>query len=324
MSRGPTTVALGPGAEFDRIRRIAERLGRRAAGLGDDCAVVPAAAGELVASTDTSVEGVHFRRDWITPAEIGWRAAAGALSDLAAAAARPVGLLAALTVPAGATEDLEPVMDGVARAADSVGAVVLGGDLTAGPALVIGVTVFGRAERPMSRRGGRPGDGLWVTGSLGGARAALTMWRAGQAPGEASRAAFAHPEPRVRVARWLAEHGARALIDLSDGLAGDVRHLAAAGGTGAEVDLGALPLHVGVGPAAALAGEPAEVFAARGGEDYELLAAMPPEFDAAAAALAQEQGGIPLTRVGRLTVGHEVRLLLGGAATELAGFDHFG
>jgi thiamine-monophosphate kinase len=122
---------LGPGVEFDQIRAIATVLGPRAAELGDDCALVPLGGGFLALSTDVSVEDVHFRRAWLTMEEIGWRAAAGALSDLAAVGAAPAGLLVALTVPPDLTQrDVVAIMDGVGSVASLVGTPVLGGDLS--------------------------------------------------------------------------------------------------------------------------------------------------------------------------------------------------
>nr|MBA3260063.1 thiamine-phosphate kinase [Gemmatimonadales bacterium] len=165
-----TTVALGPGGEFDRVRAIAHALGSRARGLGNDCAVIPGGEGSLVASTDVTVQDVHFRLDWIGLGEVGWRASAAALSDLAAAGAEPVGLLAALVAPPHATEaEVVELMSGVASAGESVAAPVLGGDLSAGPAWIVTVTVLGCAARPVGRAGVRAGDGIWVTGALGGA-----------------------------------------------------------------------------------------------------------------------------------------------------------
>ena len=139
------SIALGPGAEFDRIRGIIQVLGSRAAGLGDDCALFPSGNGFFALSTDVSVEGVHFRRDWISLEEAGWRAAAAALSDLAAEGAEPLGFLSAVTIPEGADQsaDLLKVMQGVGAAAASVGATVSGGDLSSGPAWSIAVTVIG-------------------------------------------------------------------------------------------------------------------------------------------------------------------------------------
>ena len=234
---------LGPGPEFDRIRKIARTLGDRARGLGDDCALLPDGEGTLAVSTDVSVEGVHFRLDWIDPAEAGWRATAAALSDLAAEGAAPIGVLSALTVPDGAAEqNLVALARGIGEAAAAAGGVVIGGDLSAGPVWSVAVTVIGRAQRPVTRAGASPGDGIWVTGVLGGARAALEAWRRGDSPAEDARRAFAHPEPRIAAGLWLAEHGARAMIDLSDGLGGDAEHLAAASKVGIDLTLETVPV----------------------------------------------------------------------------------
>jgi thiamine-monophosphate kinase len=317
-------LSLGPGPEFDRIRRIAAVLGARATSLGDDCARIPAGPGEVVASTDIAIEGVHFRRAWLSAEEIGWRAAAGALSDLAAAGALAVGALVALVVPADEPEEtVESLMSGVGDAVAASGGAVLGGDLSRGPAIALCLTVLGRAARPMSRRGARPGDLLWVTGALGGARAALASWTRGNAPDGSSRGAFARPEPRIAAGVWLAAHGATAMLDLSDGLAGDSRHLAAASGVGIEVELARIPVHPGVPAEAAVTGEPAPAFAAQGGEDYELLVALPPTFSADGVRQFQAACGIPLTRIGSVVVESRVRFLLDGAELDLRGFDHF-
>ena len=152
-ARGP---ALGPGPEFDRIRGIARRLGDHARGLGDDCAMLPDGGGTLALSTDVSVEGVHFRLEWIEPGEVGWRATAAALSDLAAVGAEAVGVLSAITVPAAALEeDLVALAGGIGDAASAAGGAVLGGDLSAGPVWSVAVTVIGRAECPVTGSGSR-------------------------------------------------------------------------------------------------------------------------------------------------------------------------
>jgi thiamine-monophosphate kinase len=319
-----THLPLGPGPEFDRIRQVAARLGDRAIGLGDDCAVLPAGEGSVVLSTDTSIEGVHFRRKWLSLEEIGWRAATGALSDLAAAGASCVGLLAAVAAPRTApAEDLVALMEGVGGAVDAVGGRVLGGDLTAGAEWVVGITVVGRATRPLSRRGARPGDRLWVTGTLGGARAALVVWEAGGVPSAPSRGAYARPQARLEAGAWLAREGARAMVDLSDGLAGDARHLGAASGVAIRIALEHLPVHPGVGEAVRLTGVAAEAFAAQGGEDYELLVALPPEFGDREARGFEAACGLPLTPVGDIEEGEGVSLELHGRPLALHGFDHF-
>jgi thiamine-monophosphate kinase len=257
--------------------------------------------------------------------EIGWRAAAAALSDLAAEAATPIGVLASVGVPPDVAEDaVARVMDGVAAAAASVEARVLGGDLSRAPVWILDVTVLGAARTPVRRRGARPGDMLWVTGTLGGARAALVAWQAGAEPVAEARRAFARPEPRVVLGQLLAAHGARAMLDLSDGLAGDAGHLAAASAVALEIDLDALPLSPAVSAAARGLDEPEVAFAARGGEDYELLVALPPEFGRSDAIALTFQSGVALTPIGRVLAGGGVRLLSAGKLIEVRGFDHFG
>ncbi len=309
------TTPLGPGPEFDRIRIIERALGSLASGLGDDCAFLP---GGWCASTDVSVEDVHFRRGWIDPEAIGWRAASGALSDLAAVGARAESVLVGLVAPADEpAEALAAMMRGAGEAAASVGARIVGGDLTAGRELVLAVTVMGRAVHPVRRAGARPGDGIWVTGMLGGARAALLALLDGRPPDPRALGRFARPMARVAQGEALAAAGARAMIDVSDGLAGELGHLAAASAVGVEVDGGLLPVHSSVFAEAARIGEPPAVFAARGGEDYELVAAMPPDYS------ATEVAGVPITKVGVVVAGTGVRFRVGGRVTVVGGFNHF-
>ncbi|HEU0012053.1 MAG TPA: thiamine-phosphate kinase [Longimicrobium sp.] len=270
--RADPGFGLGPGAEFDLIRGFlrgaADPRGDVRVGPGDDCAVV---AGDGIAlSTDMSVEGVHFRRDWLAPDEIGWRAAAAALSDLAAVAARPIGILVSLAAPpedAGAFA--AEVMAGCRAAAASVGAALLGGDLTASPGpLVIDVTVVGECPRPVLRSGARPGHEVWVTGELGAPAACIAALRGGRAPHPAARERFARPRPRVAEALWLAERGlAASLLDLSDGLAGDAAHLSAASGAAILLSPEIIPVHPALHP---LPPDDALRLALSGGEDYEL------------------------------------------------------
>lgn len=322
-SRAEQSLALGAGPEFDRIRKIIQALGSQGAGLGDDCGLIQAGDGALALSTDVSVEGVHFRLDWIGFADVGWRATAAALSDLAAEGAEPLGVLCAVTMPAHAPESqLIEVMSGAGAAAASVGAPIVGGDLSSGPMWSVAVTVVGRASRPVTRAGAQPSDGLWVTGALGGARTALETWRRGAQPSSGLRQRFARPEPRIAAGRWLAQHGAHALIDLSDGLAGDAGHVAAASRVALEVDVRALPLEADVSAEAARLGVPPGRFAAEGGEDFELLAALAPGFDAAAE--FKKECGIALTSIGVVRSGSGVRFLENGHPVTLRGFSHFG
>jgi thiamine-monophosphate kinase len=317
-------LPLGPGVEFDRVRAIAAALGGGARGLGDDCALLPGRGETLAASTDASVEGVHFRLDWLSHEEVGWRAAAAALSDLAAEGAEPAGLLAAVMLPPGAGEaELVALMRGAADAGATVGAPVLGGDLTTGPAWGVTITVLGWAGAPVTRGGARPGDSLWVTGTLGGARAALEAWRRGAAPDDAARRAFARPEPRVKAGRWLAEHGARALIDLSDGLGADAAHLAAASGVRIEIALEQVPVSGSSVPEATRLGVSVQQFAAEGGEDYELLAALPGTFGPEDTLVFERATGLALARIGEVRRGSGVHATLAGRAITLRGYDHF-
>lgn len=318
------TTQLGPGPEFDRIRAVAEALGPNASGLGDDCAVIPPGPGTIVASTDVSVEHVHFERQWLSLEEIGYRSTAAALSDLAAQGAEARGVLVAVVSPAETSAaELAELMRGAGRAAADSATQVVGGDLSTGTDWTIAVTVVGSAERRILRTGAKAGDGLWVTGVLGGARAALESFRAGMAPEPDARVRFASPTPRLAEGRWLAAHGATAMLDLSDGIAADSGHLAAASGVEVEIILEDLPLHhAAVTVALELRAHP-PIFAAKGGEDYELLVALPKTFAAPDAEAFERAAGLTLTRVGGCHRGSGVRLMFRGSRLTLTGFDHF-
>lgn len=328
---GTTThIHMGPGGEFDRIRRfLADARSTDPAavsvGPGDDCAVLRWAP--VAASVDLSIEDVHFRRHWFpTPDLIGVRAATVALSDLAASAAVPLGVLASLAMTAddaGAIGDA--IMEGVREAVETVGGALLGGDLTRSPGpLILDIVALGRAERPVLRRGARPGDALWVTGWLGGAASAVHDWLEARTPAPEAVAAFCRPPSRIAEAQWLAEHDLpRAMIDLSDGLAGDAGHLAAASGVRIIVDASALPLH----PAAEARGpDGALAMALGGGEDYELCFASPASAVDLLGQAFEDTFGVPLTRVGEVVEGNGVVMrdrdgrLRGMPA---AGYDHF-
>lgn len=315
-------MALGPGVEFDRIREIARALGAR--GIGDDCALLEVEQGTLALSCDLSIEGVHFRREWLSLEEIGWRAAASALSDLAAEGARPMGLLCAVATPQEARAgELVRLMRGAGEVAHSAGTEIRGGDLSRGPGWILDVTVVGTAPRPITRAGAEPGDGVWLTGRAGGARAALTAWLDGREPDPGARERFARPVPRIAAGLWLAEHGAHAMLDLSDGLGGDAGHLAAASRARLVIELERLPVDPGAAGEARRQGVAPAEFAAAGGEDYELLVALPSGFgeeDAAAFAAACD---LPLTRIGQVEQGTGAVFLREGRVVRLTGYDHF-
>ena len=184
-------IRLGPGAEFDLIRRLLidppGAFEGVSVGPGDDAAVLQV-EGSVVLSADLTIEGVHFQRRWLTLPEIGYRAVATAMSDLAAMAARPVGVLVSLGLPAAEAAESGPALqDGIRDACVLCEAALLGGDVTSSPGpLVLDVMVVGSVDQPTTRDGARPGDELWVTGVLGGAAAAVTSWEAGGDPDPAA------------------------------------------------------------------------------------------------------------------------------------------
>jgi len=196
----------------------------------------------------------------------------------------------------------------------AVGGRVLGGDLARFEKIVVDVCALGTVERAVRRAGAHPGDGLWVTGALGGARLALRAFQAGRSPDAEARARFARPEPRIAAGRWLADRGATAMIDVSDGLAADARHLAAASAVGLDIAMERVPCWIGADALTAVAS----------GEEYELLVALPRAFGVADAEAFQEFHDLPLTRVGDVVVGEGVRFTDRGAAvTPPGGWDHF-
>lgn len=308
-------TALGRGGEFDMIRDLAARWGRAARGLGDDAAILEPPVGEqLVVSTDTSVEDVHFRRRWLTSGEIGYRSAMAALSDLAAMGARPLGMTVALALPPAWKEDFGPLADGIGEAARDVECHVIGGDLSRSKTLHCTFTVLGASVRPVLRSGAKAGDRVYVTGQLGGPGAALRALSAGTDPAPLARDRFARPVARVREGAWIAQHGANAMIDLSDGLVSDAEHLATASGVRLTIDLDKLPVLQGC----------ATRDAARSGEEYELLFTAPADLDASAFVRAFR---LPLTVIGQvdaLSGENRVMFTSQGKRVDLEkGYDHF-
>lgn len=285
-------------------------------GPGDDCAVVE---GDRVVTADLLMEGVHFRRDWASDAEIGWKALAANLSDLAAAGAEPTEAVVTLALPMDAAEEVATALyGGMASLARLHGVALAGGDTCAwsGP-LVISITAFGRplGSGPPGRGGARRGDNVYISGIVGlsslGLRA-LTAWGRvqGQARQPAAVARHLRPEPRIALGRRLVEAGAAtAMMDLSDGLSTDLLRLCRASGAGIEIDLDALPLHPEV---AAL--PDAFDLALNGGEDYELAFCSPAPPESLASIAGPE---VRVTRIGRVVGGPpEVRTRRGGGPTQ--------
>jgi thiamine-monophosphate kinase len=307
------TIELGAGREFDLIRQLRERWGTLAVGLGDDAAVITPVRGErMVLSTDTSLEHVHFEREWLSLAEIGYRATTAALSDLAAMAATPRGVLVSVQLTPHDVPRIIELADGIADAVRAAGTVILGGNLSRGDVLGLTMTVIGGAFAPLGRHGARPGDMLYVTGALGGPAAALRALTSGETPPAAVRARFARPAARIVEARWLAARGAIACVDISDGLAADAGHLAAANDAALEIAIDRIPVFAGVGVDDALAG----------GEEYELLLAARAPLPHAEFA---ERFGVALTAIGRVAEsGKDVRLMRDGKRVAAPpGHDHF-
>jgi len=326
---GRPHVRLGPGPEFDLIREL---LGEDPsvspdilAGPGDDCAVLE---GGILVSADLAVEGVHFRREWISLEEAGFRAAAAGLSDLAAMAGEPMGILLSMALePSEAHAAAKELQRGAAEACRREGISILGGDLSGSPGpMVMDVVALGRSKTPISRAGALPGDEVWVTGWLGGSGAAVHLWEQGEEPPGPLREAFARPRPRLREIRWLlGKAPINSLLDLSDGLAGDAGHLSAASQVRLVLMEPAVPIHPGVKQLAERGMDPLH-FALEGGEDYELCLTAAPGTLQKWRGPFREAFGIPLTQIGRVVEGEGVYLeQVGGEMQpmEREGFSHF-
>lgn len=286
-----THTPLGPGNEFDHIRALLERWGPLAEGIGDDAAVLtPPAGQQLVVSTDATVEGVHFRREWMSARETGARGAMAALSDLAAMGATAHGVLVSLVVPDEWRALLPEFAAGIGETVRAASARIIGGNIANGAKFSATFTVLGFAASPVRRSGATPGDVLYVTGTLGGPVAALAAWERGALPEPRARQRFLHPQARLPEGQWLAAHGARAMIDISDGLAADARHLAAASGLVAALEVKNVPHFSFVTAETALIS----------GEEYELLVALSEEGAESVAAAFVRRFSLPLTRVGLL------------------------
>lgn len=326
-----TTGDLG---ERALIARLCARFPRPSAALllgpGDDAAIVrPGRAALQVLTTDALVEGVHFSRAWSPPEDIGHKALAVNLSDIAAMGAMPRWALLSLALPVHTPITfVDGLVDGLAALATRHGVSVAGGNVTRSPGpVVIDVTVGGEiGQRKYVTRGGAfPGDELWLSGTIGGAHAALAMLEAGASPPAALAERLHRPTPRVRLGAAVAAHrAARGLIDLSDGLGAAVAQLAEASGCGARIDADAVPVMAdardwwtrqGVDPVRA---------SMSGGEDYELLLAVPPRWGGRLRHLRRQVADPPLTRIGTLTRAHTLVVSEAGIDVALpSGFEHF-
>ena len=336
MTGGRTVADVG---EHELIARVRARVPPAPAwirlGIGDDAAIVMPARGMAdVVTTDALVEGVHFERALVPPADIGARALAVNLSDLAAMGAVPRIAVVSFGLPAALPlADYDGMVAGLAALAAREHVAIVGGNITRSPGpLFVDVTAIGAVHprKALTRGGGRAGDALYVTGRPGGAAAGLAALTSGgaAAPRDADLAdavaRYRCPEPRGRLGVLVARNrAASACIDLSDGLADAVHQLASASGTGAIIDAGVVPWHPAVARMWPRA-EDALVRALSGGDDYELLFAVPPRRRRAFEAVAIRPGGVPVTRIGRLTPEGRVLLDLDGRQVPLpSGFTHF-
>lgn len=310
------------------IARLAARVPSTAAhvlvGIGDDAAVTEPARGVVdVITTDVLVEDVHFRREWSTSADIGAKAVAVNISDLASMGATPRSLLLSLVLPPTLPlDDFDALIDAVATSARAAGAAVIGGNLSRSPGpLMIDVTALGvaRPRRLLRRAGARPGDALVVTGQLGAAAAGLALLAAGETPAnDTERAcvqAHVRPAARLRTGKVVAANrSASACMDVSDGLADAVRQLCEASGCGAEVRVPQIPVHPGATTDQALGG----------GEDYELLFAVPRRRRRLFEAAVRQAGETSVTEIGACTKGTGILLVDKDGTSQLPeGFTHF-
>ncbi len=313
--------------EFDLIARLAPFLTGSGEGLvigaGDDAAVIRVGDRDVCLAVDVLVDGVHFRRDLSSFADVGWKAVAVNCSDIAAMGATPtaavVGLCRPDDLPAA---DVEALYAGMDEACRRYGLRLVGGDTVRAAALALSVTVLGDVDpdRAVRRSGARPGDRIVVVGTLGAAAAALAQAVRGAEPDRDLLAAHRRPEALVEAGGALAAAGATAMIDVSDGFGADLAHICDASGVGATVDADALPAAAGVAGAASALGRDPLDFVVAGGDDYALVATLPAGVaDTTAAAV----GGVV---VGEITAGSgPVLVAADGTTTDLTGrgWDHY-
>ncbi|HVF53200.1 MAG TPA: thiamine-phosphate kinase [Actinomycetota bacterium] len=301
-------MTVSDAGEEALLLRILERAPHPPEGevwAGDDAAALATpSTGRLLVTTDMLVEGVDFSLDHFSGGDIGWKCAAVNISDIAAMGGIASHVVVSLGLPGDAPQGLfEGILDGILDMAASCGVALIGGDLSSAAEVVISATALGRARgRFVTRSGAREGDVLCVTGSLGGAAAGLGLLRGGIAGDDMldnARRRQLRPSPRTEEGPLLAELGATAMIDLSDGLARDLARLARASGVGCSIEASALPVDPAAAAASSILKTDATSLAVTGGEDYELLVALPE--DRLDDAVSEMEGRSGLSVLGALT-----------------------
>jgi thiamine-monophosphate kinase len=337
---GTPRTTLAELGERGLIARLRHRLPTPDAdvlvGIGDDAAAIRWGEGTLLLTTDTLLEGVHFRRSTATLRDIGAKAIAVNVSDIAAMGGEPRYALLALALPPSlGVTDVDELYAGIQDMASRHGVTVVGGDTCAAPGgVVLSVTLVGRViGAPLRRSGARPGDAILVTGTLGASAAGLALLERGPgglAPAVVDAVVRPHrvPTPRVAESALIRASGwATAMIDLSDGLATDLGHIATESGVGARVDVDALPVSEATRAAASALGADPLGWALSGGEDYELLFTATAERATDLARQVADATSTPVHRIGEVRPpGEGVRFLdrRGQPRPVTPGFDHFG
>ena len=315
---------LGEFGLIDRIRKMTSVPDPSWVGIGDDCAVIPlspetggAPASDLLVSTDMLVEGTHFLMEDISPRQLGWKSAAVNISDIAAMGGKPIATFLSLALPKTLPEQwMQEFMEGYNGISEKYGAALLGGDTTCSPdRICINVTVLGTCPRGKAklRSAARPGDLVCVTGTLGDSAAGLKLILGGQ-KGAAPRLMDRHYTPTPRVEEGLALSclpGVHAMMDISDGVGSDLRHILDESGVGARIDTGKLPISKELQALCSEKGWDPKELALSGGEDYELLFTMDP----------QETPDIPYTVIGEITANPTVTWE--GGSRDYMGYKHF-
>lgn len=308
--------------EFDVICRISGSLPDAPTEvlvpIGDDCAVLRLGESTWAAAADMLVSGHHFK-DWATPEDVGYKAVAVNVSDVAAMGAEPRFILT--SGGASEAETTFRCFQGILEACDDFGVYPLGGDTTRADGLTVDVSILGQfIHQPVLRSGARDRDLLAVTGELGASAAGFLALEAGRREPERLVRKHLRPEPRVSAGQTAARIGAHAMIDLSDGLASDVRHICEKSGVGCRIDLERLPVAGDTREYVDSLGKDPVGLAATAGEDYELLIAAP---EAALDSMAKELD-IPLTKIGEIMGSEVVFRREGEVVEDLSGWDHFG